>query len=288
MLYLTCEDCGKKGHYIAEDRGQGVVKGKEWKELKKYGECAKKGKGKAVHPTKGKVQQSSTQARDPEDTAKERGSQRKVCRTFEMLKEVWLDSGIKRTDTHKGVTIKTLLDSSAIGMFMDRKTVANHGFRLQRLERPVRVKNINGMYNSRETITHQIEVNVYYKSHVKRIKMDVCDLGRTEVILEIPWLAAHNPEINWEIGEVKMTRCLSLYSGVKMKREEKKKRGRRVVTIEEEKIVRWAINDKEDWGREEKIKENHRKIEEMVPEKFLKWRKVFEKVESERMPMRKV
>ena len=68
----------------------------------------------------------------------------------------------------------------------------------------------------------------------------------------------------------------------------KKKRGRRVVTIEEEKIVRWAINDKEDWRREEKIKENHRKIEEMVPEKFLKWRKVFEKVESERMLMRKV
>jgi len=60
------------------------------------------------------------------------------------------------------------------------------------------------------------------------------------------------------------------------------------VTIEEEKIVRWAINDKEDWRREEKIKENHRKIEEMVPEKFLKWRKVFEKVESERMLMRKV
>jgi len=116
----------------------------------------------------------------------------------------------------------------------------------------------------------------------------VCDLGRTEVILEIPWLTAHNPEINWEIGEVKITRCLSLCGGVKIKKEEKKKRGRRVVTIEEEKIVRWAINDKEDWRREEKIKENHKKIEEMVPEKFLKWRKVFEKVESERMPMRKV
>jgi len=34
--------------------------------------------------------------------------------------------------------------------------------------------------------------------------MDVCNLGKIEVILNIPWLATHNPEINWEKGEVKM------------------------------------------------------------------------------------
>jgi len=36
------------------------------------------------------------------------------------------------------------------------------------------------------------------------------------------------------------------------------------------------------------MEEDHRKIEEMVPKKFLKWRKVFGKVESKRMPKRKV
>jgi len=36
------------------------------------------------------------------------------------------------------------------------------------------------------------------------------------------------------------------------------------------------------------MEEDHRKIEELVPRKFLKWRKVFGKVESERMPTRKV
>ena len=36
------------------------------------------------------------------------------------------------------------------------------------------------------------------------------------------------------------------------------------------------------------MEENHRKIKEMVPKKFLKWRKVFRKVESERMLTRKV
>ncbi len=27
------------------------------------------------------------------------------------------------------------------------------------------------------------------------------------VILGMPWLACHNPEIDWRTGEVKMTRC---------------------------------------------------------------------------------
>jgi len=48
-----------------------------------------------------------------------------------------------------------------------------------------------------------------------------------------------------------------------------------------------VIYDKEDWRREKEIEENHRKIEKMVPKKFLKWRKVFGKVESERMPTKK-
>jgi len=32
-------------------------------------------------------------------------------------------------------------------------------------------------------------------------------LGRMEVILGMPWLLAHNPEIDWEKEDVKMMRC---------------------------------------------------------------------------------
>jgi len=73
------------------------------------------------------------------------------------------------------------------------------------------------------------------------MRMDICDLGKTEVILGMPWLAAYNPEINWEIEEVKMTRYLPLCGG----RSQKKKKVKRIVTEKEKKIVRWAIDDKE-------------------------------------------
>ena len=38
------------------------------------------------------------------------------------------------------------------------------------------------------------------------MRIDVYNLGKTEVILGMPWLQVHNLEINWETGEVKITR----------------------------------------------------------------------------------
>jgi len=122
-----------------------------------------------------------------------------------------LNIGVEKVDMHKGVTVKVLLDSGVIGIFMDKKMVARHGFKLQKLERPVIVRNVDGINNSRRATMHQVEVNVYYKNHIERIRMNVCNLGRTDIILGMPWLQAYNPEINWKTGEVRMTRCLLIY-----------------------------------------------------------------------------
>ena len=54
------------------------------------------------------------------------------------------------------------------------------------MERPIVVINVNGTNNSTEAIIHQVEVNVYYKGYIKRMRMDVCNLGRTDIILEMP------------------------------------------------------------------------------------------------------
>jgi len=220
-----------------------------------------------VCPKKRKAQQSSAQAGALESTEKEEGRQREVKQIFKILREVWLNIGIEKIDTHEGVAVKALLDSGATGMFMNKRTAAKHGFMLEKLKRPIMVRNVNGPNNSRGAITHQVKANVYYKGHVERIRMYVCNLGKTEVILGMLWLQVHNLEINWETGEVKMMRCPPLCSRT---RPRGVKKGKRVAILEEEKIVRWAIDDKEDWRREKEIEEDHRKIEELVPRKFLK------------------
>ena len=48
------------------------------------------------------------------------------------------------------------------------------------------------------------------------------------------------------------------------------------------------MENKKDWGKDKEVKADHKKIEEIVPKRFLKWRKVFGKIELERMPTRKI
>jgi len=70
-----------------------------------------------------------------------------------MLREVWLNIGVEKIDTHESIMIKALLDSGATGMFMDRQIEARHGFKLQKLERPIAVRNVDGTNNSGGAIT---------------------------------------------------------------------------------------------------------------------------------------
>ena len=102
-------------------------------------------------------------------------------------------------------------------------------------------------------------------------------------------MQAHNPEINWKTREVKMMRCPPLCGrNIRLKEKRIRKKVKRVVTLEEEKIVRWTVDNNKDWGKEEEVEADYRKIEEMVLQKFLRWRKVFGKMELERIPIRKI
>jgi len=40
------------------------------------------------------------------------------------------------------------------------------------------------------------------------MEIDVIEGQKWNVILEMLWLACHNPEIDWRTGKIKMTRCL--------------------------------------------------------------------------------
>jgi len=77
-----------------------------------------------------------------------------------MLREVWMNIGVEKLNMHEGVTVKALLDSGATGMFIDKRMAARHGFKLQKLERPIMVRNMDGTNNSKGAITYQVEVNV--------------------------------------------------------------------------------------------------------------------------------
>ena len=90
-----------------------------------------------------------------------------------------MNIGVEKIDMHEGVMIKALLDSGATGMFIDRQTAARHGFKLQKLERPIAVRNVDDTNNSGGAIMHQVECNVFYKGHISQmVTYLICDLRK--------------------------------------------------------------------------------------------------------------
>jgi len=93
---------------------------------------------------------------------------------------------LEKLENHKGVAVKALLDSRATGLFMDMTFVKEKGFKMERIRKLLMVKNMDGTINMGGAITHQVECNMFFKGHVERVRMDMCNLGKTEIILGMP------------------------------------------------------------------------------------------------------
>ena len=92
--------------------------------------------------------------------------------------------GLEKLESHEGVAVRALLDSGATGLFIDTTFAQEKGFKMEKLKKPLLVRNVDGMVNAGGAITHQVEYNMFFKGYVERARMDVCNLGKTEVILE--------------------------------------------------------------------------------------------------------
>ena len=149
-------------------------------------------------------------------------------------------------------------------------------------------KGVQSYKNQRQDFLLERQVNIYYKSHIERMRMDVYDLERTDIILDIPQLQAYNSKINQKTEEVKMTRYSPICRrkiAVKKEIEKKKKIGKRI------KVADQADREEQKWTIKEKfnnkVELDREKVRKIVPQKFHRQLKVFKKAKSKRMPVRK-
>jgi len=91
--------------------------------------------------------------------------------------------GLEKLENYEGVAVRVLLDSRAIGLFMDMTFAQEKRFKMEKLKKPLLVRNVDGMVNAGGAIIYQVECNMFFRGHVKRARMNVCNLGKTEVIL---------------------------------------------------------------------------------------------------------
>ena len=92
--------------------------------------------------------------------------------------------GLEKLENHKGVTVKALLDSGVTGLFIDTTFAKEQGFKMEKLKKPLLVRNVDGTVNAGGgAITYQVECNMFFKGHMERARMDVYNLGKIELIL---------------------------------------------------------------------------------------------------------
>jgi len=150
------------------------------------------------------------------------------------------------------------------------------------------MRNVDGSLNKERPIENTVEVNIYYQGHEERTEIDVIGQQKWTVILEMLWLACHNPEIDWRTGEVKMMRCpeecgkqwrlvqgksgwekqkeeeAKEEAGRKREEKEKKMKMKKGKTMEVKKVAEeWEI-----WDEEEETARSEAEAKKLVPESF--------------------
>jgi len=113
---------------------------------------------------------------------------------------------IGTTDMSKLHSVEVLLDCGATGSLIDRDFVRSKGMNTRTLSHNILVFNVDGSPNEAGQISEVVDVVLRYKTHSERMLLAVSGLGKQNLILGYDWLKDHNPKIDWEKGEVEITR----------------------------------------------------------------------------------
>jgi hypothetical protein len=66
---------------------------------------------------------------------------------------------------------------------------------------------VDGTPNEAGKVSEVWETILRYRDHSERAIFAVTCLGKQNIILGLDWLHEHNPEVDWQTNEVKMSRC---------------------------------------------------------------------------------
>jgi hypothetical protein len=113
---------------------------------------------------------------------------------------------IESTDTTVKRCTQALIDCGATGCFIDIKWAKLNNIPTRPLTNPIPVYNVDGTANDAGAIMDIADVILCYEQHSECTQLAITHLGEQSLILGYNWLRNHNPEINWQTKDVKMSR----------------------------------------------------------------------------------
>jgi hypothetical protein len=141
-----------------------------------------------------------------------------------MSREVKLPLSFRTLDTREVFSIIALLDSGATDSFIDKGMIDQYGLKVKTLDHPIPVFNADGGRNKLGDITGYVDLEMKIGDHKEVIRLHATSLGQQHIFIGHDWLRKHNPDINWETGEVTMSRCPQKTCGYEYRQKRAAKR----------------------------------------------------------------
>lgn len=100
-----------------------------------------------------------------------------------------------------------MVDSGATNTFISRRFIRENRVTTRKLKHPILLFNIDGTENRDGSITELALLQMKIGDHMEKVAFSVTDIGPEDLIIGLDWLWKHNPDINWDTGLLKLSRC---------------------------------------------------------------------------------
>ena len=198
-----------------------------------------------------------------------------------------------------------LIDSGAEGLFINKVFACYMGIELKTLMKPIKVFNVDGTWNKTGYITEYCDVDLKIHCRTRSQRLLATGLGQQKVIVGLPWLRDENPDIDWRKGTLRWrnkpeTSLHGLISTSFYRSEDRWNPEDDTLTCSyiQGKEIENPVNPDKIWinlkiSESQKLAQKaaegkvERTTEELVPEAFHEYLKVFSEEESNRFPKSK-
>ncbi len=115
---------------------------------------------------------------------------------------IMLPIHLKTMDMMEEALFEAMVNTGAIGNFIDQDFVQNAKLPTRELSQLIPVYNVNETPNEAGSIHKVVDMIMTYGGHSEQILLAVTQLGKQSMILWFSWLKKHNPEIDFHAGTV--------------------------------------------------------------------------------------